>query len=137
MNPIEHARKMRPIVERAAQSLDDNTALTAVSLYPKWTPDTTYPGGYKDHRGGSLYRCTQEHTALTGWEPENAAALWEQICETHTGELDDPIPYSGNMALTVGMHYIQSGVIYRCFRNTINPVYNHLGELVGIYVEVV
>ena len=30
-----------------------------------------------------------------------------------------------------------NNVIYRCTRDTINPVYNALADLVGIYVEVV
>ena len=32
---------------------------------------------------------------------------------------------------------IQDGVTYLCNRDTVNPVYNPLSELVGIYVEIV
>jgi hypothetical protein len=39
------------------------------------------------------------------------------------------------MALENGKHYIQGGVIYLCNRDTVNPVYNPLAELVGLYVE--
>lgn len=53
------------------------------------------------------------------------------------GTLADPIPYSGNMALESGKYYIQDYVIYLCNRDTINPVYNPLAELVGLYVETV
>ena len=53
------------------------------------------------------------------------------------GTLADPIPYSGNMALENGKHYIQNGVIYICIRDTVNPVYHALSELVGVYVEAV
>ena len=70
-------------------------------------------------------------------EPENVPALWEEICETHDGTLVDPIPYEGNMALVSGKYYSQDGVTYLCNRDTINPVYNPLRELVGIYVEIV
>ena len=72
----------------------------------------------------------------TGWEPGNAPSLFEQINETHAGTLDDPIPYEGNMALTSGKYYLQGGVIYRCIRDTGNPVYLSLSQLVGLYVEV-
>ena len=85
--------------------------------------------------GGKLWRCLQAHTSQEGWEPENAAALWEEICETHDGTQYDPIPYSGNMALESGKYYIQDHVIYLCTRDTGNPVYNQLAELVGLYVE--
>ena len=69
------------------------------------------------------------------WEPENVPALWEEICETHDGSLYDPIPYEGSMALVSGKYYRQDVVVYLCSRDTVNPVYNPLRELVGIYVE--
>lgn len=68
---------------------------------------------------------------MTGTE-----SLWERIDETHDGTKYDPIPYNGNMALQNGLYYTQSGVLYRCTRDTGNPVYHTLSELVGIYVEV-
>ena len=118
-------------------SVDDNTALRMVEFYPDGAADTDYTAGYKVQHGGRLWRCLQAHTSQTGWEPENAASLWEQINETHAGTLDDPIPYDGNMALEAGKYYIQDYVIYLCNRDTGNPVYNPLAELVGLYVETV
>ena len=135
MTIIELARKLRPIIEQAAQSLDDRTALSAVSLYPTWSAGVDYSTGHKVQHGGRLWRCVQAHTSQDGWEPENAASLWTEICETHDGTIDDPIPYSGNMALESGKYYLQDYVIYRCTRDTINPVYNALADLVGLYVE--
>lgn len=116
--------------------VDDNTALRMTEFYPEWATDTAYTAGYKVQHGGKLWRCVQAHTSQAGWEPENAASLWEQICEIHDGTIDDPIPYSGNMALEFGKYYIQDYVIYRCTRDTVNPVYNALDDLVGLYVEV-
>ena len=55
----------------------------------------------------------------------------------HDGTKYDPIPYEGNMALVSGKYYIEDNVTYLCNRDTVNPVYNKLSELVGIYVEVV
>lgn len=63
-------------------------------------------------------------------------SLWEEICETHDGTKYDPIPYDGNMALVSGLYYTQSVVLYLCNRDTVNPVYHALSELVGQYVEV-
>ena len=117
--------------------VDDQTALRMLEFYPEWEAGQAYTTGYKAQRGGKLWRCLQAHTAQTGWEPENAASLWEQICEAHDGTKYDPIPYDGNMALESGKHYTQSGMTYLCIRDTVNPVYNALSELVGIYVEVV
>lgn len=117
-------------------NVDDNTAIRMLAFYPEWASDTGYNAGFKARRGGKLWRCVQAHTSQAGWEPENAASLWTEICETHDGTIDDPIPYSGNMTLESGKYYLQDYVIYRCTRDTGNPVYHALADLVGIYVEV-
>ena len=117
-------------------AVDDQTALRMVEFYPEWSAGQAYTAGYKAQRGGKLWRCLQAHTAQNGWEPENAASLWTEICETHDGTKYDPIPYSGNMALQSGKYYTQNNILYLCNRDTVNPVYNALAELVGLYVEV-
>lgn len=129
------AIRYRTVIETAAQSLDDKTALTVVNLHPVWVEGISYAVGFKVQHGGKLWRCIQAHTSLAGWEPENAASLWEQINETHSGTMEDPIPYEGNMVLKSGLYYVQSGVVYLCTRDTDIPVYNTLAELAGIYVE--
>ena len=116
-------------------TVDDNTALRMLEFYPEWASDADYTAGYKVQRGGRLWCCLQAHTSQIGWEPENAASLWTEICESHAGTLEDPIPYNGNMALESGKYYSQNSKIYRCTRDTVNPVYNALSELVGLYVE--
>ena len=116
-------------------TVDDNTALRMVAFYPEWAENAEYTAEYKVQRNGKLWRCIQAHTSQTGWEPENAASLWTEICESHAGTLEDPIPYSGNMALESGKYYSQDNKVYRCTRDTVNPVYNALSELVGLYVE--
>ena len=118
-------------------TVDDNTALRMVDFYPEWTSGTAYETGFKVSRGGRLWRVIQSHTSQIGWEPENAPSLWEQINETHEGTPDDPIPYEGNMALEAGKYYIQDRVIYLCDRDTVNPVYQPLSDLVGLYVTIV
>ena len=115
-------------------SVDDNTALRMLEFYPEWAAGQDYTEGYKVQHGGKLWRCVQAHTSQAGWEPENAASLWTEICETHDGTKYDPIPYDGNMELEAGKYYSQSAKTYLCTRDTINPVYNALAELVGLYV---
>ncbi len=142
---LEQMEKSRPFTAEAVNamlitaqintlSVDDNTALRMKSFYPEWAAGNTYAVGFKVQRNGKLWRVVQAHTSQTGWEPENAASLWEQINETHSGTIDDPIPYEGNMALENGKHYVQDGVIYLCNRDTVNPAYNALSDLVGLYV---
>ena len=131
------ALNLRKHIENAVQSLPDASALEAVVLHPVWKTGIAYTAGYKAQHNGRLWRCRQAHTSQAGWEPENVPALWEEICETHDGSLYDPIPYEGSMALENGKYYSQDGMTYLCTRDTVNPVYNPLRELVGIYVEVI
>ena len=41
-----------------------------------WAAGTAYPAGATVTYGGATYRCTQSHTATTGWEPPHVPALW-------------------------------------------------------------
>lgn len=141
-------RDMRPLSQNAVTNLliaqqintltvDDNTALRMSAYYPAWEPDTEYrPVGYKVRHDKGLWKLRSEHTSLTGWEPGavGTESLWEQINESHAGTIDDAIPYSGNMALEKGKYYTQDEIIYHCYWDTVNPVYNALADLVGVYV---
>ena len=135
--PLTESEVSRMLIAQQINTLTvaDNTALRMVAFYPDWVDNAEYTAEYKVQRNGKLWRCRQAHTSQTGWEPENAASLWTEICESHAGTLEDPIPYSGNMALESGKYYMQDGKVYRCTRDTGNPVYNALSELVGLYVE--
>lgn len=135
--PMTEAEVSRLLISAQINAIpvDDNTALRMAEFYPEWAGGTAYPVGHKVRYSGKLWRVIQAHTAQAGWEPENAASLWEQICESHAGTLEDPIPYDGNMALAAGLYYHQDYEIYRCTRDTGNPVYHALSELVGLYVE--
>lgn len=135
--PLTESEVSRMLITQQINTLtvDDNTALRMTEFYPEWAADTEYTIGYKVQRNGKLWRVLQAHTSQAGWEPENAASLWTEICESHAGTLEDPIPYSGNMALESGKYYSQDNKVYRCIRDTGNPVYNALSELVGLYVE--
>ena len=143
---LEAAERSRPLTAEEVTALlirqqintlsvDDNTALRMREFYPVWETGQNYPEGFKVQYGGALYKVLQAHTSQDGWEPENAPSLWTEICESHGGTLTDPIPYSGNMALESGKYYSQNGAVYLCVRDTVDPVYSDLAELVGLYVE--
>lgn len=126
----------RQHIEAAVQSLGGNIAVRMMGFHPVWKPDMEYMAGYKVQYNNKLWRAIQTHTSQEGWEPSTAtASIWTEICESHAGTLEDPIPYNGNMALESGKYYSQDGKVYRCTRDTVNPVYNALSELVGLYVE--
>lgn len=116
-------------------NVDDATALRMVAYYPDWTAGTAYAAGDRLVYNGDLYKVLQAHTAQETWLPgAGTESLYARIDEQHDGTKYDPIPYSGNMALEAGKYYSQSGKTYLCNRDTGNPVYNALAELVGIYV---
>lgn len=122
-----------------ALTVDDQTALRMIAFYPDWETDKTYAAGDKLVSGGKLWKVLQAHTSQSTWVPgaTGTESLYARIDEVHEGTKYDPIPYEGNMALENSKYYTQDGVLYRCTRDTGNPVYNALSELVGLYVEVV
>ena len=137
--PLTEAEVSRMLLSQQVNTLavDDNTALRMKDFYPQWTEGIAYTVDFKVQYNGRLYKVLQPHTSQATWEPTNAASLWTEVNETHSGTLEDPIPYAGNMALTNGLYYTQDYEIYKCTRDTGNPVYHALSELVGLYVEVV
>ena len=137
------ALRIRTIVERAASSLDDKTALTVKFFFPIWENcvklgSIESEAGFRFSYNGNLYKCKNANpTFQSDWIPGNGTeSLYERIDEEHAGTLDDPIPYDGNMTLVNGLYYTQDDVIYLCNRDTGNAVYNPLSELVGLYVEI-
>ena len=84
------------------------------------------------------WRVRQTHTPLEIYPPSLAtASLYEAIDKEHSGEADDPIPYTPPMEIFEGKHYIQEGVVYRCTRNSEVALAHDLSALLGLYVEVV
>lgn len=121
-------------------TVDDNTALRMAEFYPEWKDligTTVDKAGFKFTHGGELYKTIPEqHSFQADWVPGvGTESLYTRIDETHAGTLTDPIPYNGNMALESGKYYSQSGAVYLCTRDTVNPVYNALADLVGLYVN--
>lgn len=120
-------------------AVDDQTALRMIVFYPEYEVDHEYKPGEKFVSAGKLYKVLQAHTSQSTWVPGAAGTenLYASIDEEHDGAKYDPIPYEGNMELKNSLYYTQYNILYRCTRDTGNPVYNALSELVGVYVEVV
>lgn len=137
--PISESEVMSMLIKEQINTLsvDDATAVRMTAFYPEWEKGKQYTAGYKAQYHGKLYKVVQAHTSQETWTPDITASLYERIDEVHDGTKYDPIPYEGNMALVSGKYYIEDNVTYLCNRDTGNPVYNKLSELVGIYVEVI
>lgn len=80
MTLVELARKLRPLIEKAALSLDDADALQAVELYPRWTGEGA--DYIKDQRvsfNNILYRVLQSHTSQETWMPDVTPSLFAKV----------------------------------------------------------
>ena len=145
--PLTEQEVTAMIIRQQVNTLevDDSTALRMRRYYPTFTElvGQTVSQGTKfradDSEDAVLYKTIQPELTIQAHYPPGVGteSLYTRIDETHDGTKYDPIPYDGNMALESGKYYTQSGMTYLCSRDTVNPVYNALSELVGIYVEVV
>ena len=80
MTLIEQARKLRPIIEQASASLDDQTASDAVTLFPKLKQDgSLIKAGTRIDWHGKLKRATVDLWDTAENNPDNAPALWTDI----------------------------------------------------------
>ena len=136
---LQQAHAIRASMDAAASVLTDEQAAKAPRLYPTWAAGLTVKAGDRLYYPGTdrLYKVVSDHTTQSDWTPDAVPALYTVIDEAHDGTKYDPIPYDGSMAVESGKYYTQGGMTYLCSRDTVNPVYNALSELVGIYVEVV
>ena len=80
MTLTELARKLRPLIEKAAISLDDSDALEAKQLYPNWSGEgIQYTVGDRVRYNEVLYKVLQAHTSQQGWTPIAAPSLFAQV----------------------------------------------------------
>lgn len=118
-------------------NLTNEEALSVKELYPRWedkvgnTIETGYITLYKDN----LWRARQTHTAMEIYHPSlDTASLYEKIDREHSGEADDPIPYTPPMEIFAGKYYKQNGVIYKCIRDSGIALTHDLSYLINLYV---
>lgn len=80
----EHLRKLREMMRKAAASLADEDALTAIELFAPWQPDTAYTVDERIRYSGKLYRVVQAHTSQADWTPDITPALYTEVAEPGT-----------------------------------------------------
>lgn len=131
------------MIKKQINSVDikDSVSVRMIGFYPEFSEiiGHTVSNGFKFTYSGKLYKVVQPTLTITEVYPPGTGteSLYEVINEQYDGDIYDPIPYDGNTTLENGKYYTQNGVMYLCNRDTVNPVYNPLSELVGLYVEAV
>lgn len=149
---IDHVKRLKRANELVQKNheeintlgLTDEQALEVKEMFPMWDEfvDKVITIGTRFQYEGKLYEVLQDHTVLSHYQPSiNTAALYKEVVlETNeegelNGTLENPIPYEGNMVIENGKYYSQGGVTYLCTRDSGNPVYHALKDLIGLYVE--
>lgn len=129
-------------LKAARLTVDDQTALTGIELYPVWAIGIAVAKDSRYQYEGKLYKCVQAHTTQADWTPDITPNLWTVIDVTHSGTIDDPIPAVAGMEYVYGKYYIEGETLYICKRTgeaeggTI--VLQFLpSQLVGHYFEIV
>ena len=61
--------------------IDDVTSAEHAEQFQAWAPGIAYKAGAIRSHKGLLYRCIQNHTSQTGWEPSAAVSTWTKIAD--------------------------------------------------------
>lgn len=116
--------------------LTASEALRVKDRYPEWEVGIDVVKGHKYQYVGDLWEVLQGHKTQENWKPSlETASLWKRVDEEHAGTKDDPIPYAPPMEIFKDKYYTQSKVLYKCIRDSGQPLSHNLSDLVGNYVE--
>lgn len=117
-------------------NLTPSEALQVKERHPKWKIGIDVVKGHRYQYGEDLWEVLQGHKTQENWKPSlETASLWKRVDEEHAGTKDDPIPYAPPMEIFKDKYYTQSKVLYKCIRDSGQPLSHNLSDLVGNYVE--
>lgn len=120
------AKQLRQLIEKLAVTLDDETALTGVELFPMWVIGKAYAVSDRAQYNGTLYKCIQAHTSQADWTPTDAPSLWAKVLIPTPGEIHDwEQPSSTNL-------YVKGDKVKHNGKIWISTIDNNLWEP-GVY----
>lgn len=111
---VDLAVKLRPFIEKAALSLDDEDALEAVQLFPRWNDSAEYKVGDKVRLQNVLYRCLQDHIAQPTWSPIAAPSLWAKVLIPDPEVIPEWEQPDSTNAYQIGDKVMFEGKVYEC-----------------------
>lgn len=112
MSLIDLAKKLRPIIENSMQSVSDETALEAVSLFPQWKEGEAYTTGQRVRYDGVLYSVLQDHTSQESWTPVAASSLFAKVLIPDADVIPEWEQPDSTNAYMTGDKVLFEGVVY-------------------------
>ena len=109
------AKQLRQLIEQLAVTLDDETALTGVELFPAWVVGKAYAVNDRAQYNGTLYKCVQAHTSQADWAPDATPALWKTVSLDEYPEWVQPT--GAHDAYNIGDKVTYNGQHYVCTSN--------------------
>ena len=109
------AKQLRQLIEQLSVTLDDETALTGVELFPAWIVGKAYAVGDRAQYNGTLYKCIQAHTSQSDWMPSATPALWKTVSVDEYPEWVQPA--GAHDAYNIGDKVTYNGQHYVCTSN--------------------
>ena len=109
------AKQLRQLIEQLAITLDDETALTGIELFPAWVVGKAYAVNDRAQYNGTLYKCIQAHTSQSDWMPSATPALWKTVSVDEYPEWVQPI--GAHDAYNIGDKVTYNGQHYVCTSN--------------------
>ena len=109
------AKQLRQLIEQLAVTLDDETALTGVELFPAWVVGKVYAVNDRTQYNGTLYKCVQAHTSQSDWMPSATPALWKTVSVDEYPEWVQPT--GAHDAYNIGDKVTYNGQHYVCTSN--------------------
>lgn len=109
------AKQLRALIEQLAVTLDDETALTGVELFPAWVVGKAYAVNDRAQYNGTLYKCVQAHTSQADWMPSATPALWKTVSVDEYPEWVQPT--GAHDAYNIGDKVTYNGQHYVCTSN--------------------
>ena len=109
------AKQLRQLIEQLAVTLDDETALTGVELFPAWVVGKAYAVNDRAQYNGTLYKCIQAHTSQSDWMPSATPALWKTVSVDEYPEWVQPT--GAHDAYNIGDKVTYNGQHYVCTSN--------------------
>lgn len=75
----EDAMHYRQLINKVADSLEDEEALSAPMLFDVWEPEQDYVIGHKVRYHGTLYKVLADHISKDHWRPDEAISLYAEV----------------------------------------------------------